>query len=118
MTDKVQINPMITAETRAWLRRTSQERGLAQGDLVEQALLAYLLASEDAEPCGKVSSEQDQFRTQQEQMRTTQLAMQATLEDLSTAVHGLADLSTALTTLGELLYAFLEGQKTSEPARS
>src|SRR5712691_6095281 len=42
MTEKVQINPLITAETREALRRTCQERGLAQGDIVELALLAFL----------------------------------------------------------------------------
>ena len=42
MTEKVQINPLITPETREALRQACKERGMAQGDLVELALQAYL----------------------------------------------------------------------------
>jgi hypothetical protein len=46
MMDKVQINPLITNETRETLRRACQERGLAQGDIVELALRAFLTSDE------------------------------------------------------------------------
>ena len=42
MANKVQMTPMVTQETRDLVRRTCQEKGCSQGDLVENALLAFL----------------------------------------------------------------------------
>lgn len=48
MADKVQINPLITTETREALRGACQARGMAQGDIVELALVAFLTPADAA----------------------------------------------------------------------
>ena len=43
MAERQQINPLITGPTRELLRQACQERKCSQGELVESALLAFLL---------------------------------------------------------------------------
>jgi hypothetical protein len=61
MADKVQINPLITAETREALRDACKERGMAQGDLVELALQAYLEPFTVTEALQRFSEKQDEM---------------------------------------------------------
>jgi hypothetical protein len=48
MAERAQINPIVSTATRDLLRQASQERKVSQGDLVEQALLAFLRPGETA----------------------------------------------------------------------
>jgi hypothetical protein len=50
MADKVQLNTTITADIRHALRQACQERGCAQGDLIEAALDAFLSATPPSAP--------------------------------------------------------------------
>jgi hypothetical protein len=48
MAERQQINPLVTVATRDLLRQAAQERKCSQGELVESALLAFLLPSDQA----------------------------------------------------------------------
>jgi hypothetical protein len=45
MAEKVQLNSTLTSETRERLREAAKERGMAQADIVEAALVAWLTPS-------------------------------------------------------------------------
>jgi hypothetical protein len=50
MSERQQINPVVTVATKDLLRQAAQERKCSQGELVESALLAFLLPSDQATP--------------------------------------------------------------------
>jgi len=60
MANKVQMTPMVTQETRDLVRRTCQEKGCSQGDLVENALLAFLGPTRDE---GKIDTMLEKLTT-------------------------------------------------------
>jgi hypothetical protein len=61
MAEKVQLNTLITTETRDMLRQICQERGVSQGDVVETALLAFLRPSEHDEALQRLAYQQEQL---------------------------------------------------------
>src|SRR5437870_12905734 len=69
---KVQINISLSEDTRDLLRQLAKERGMAQGEVVEQALQAFLepltlpeqlrrLAERQAETLGRVDQMREAF---------------------------------------------------------
>ena len=87
MTDKVQITPMVTTEMRDLLRRTCQEKGCSQGDLVEQGLMALLCPSAE----GAIFT---LMLEQLEQLTDRQRHMHAILERLLSAFDALTPVET------------------------
>jgi len=50
MAEKIQINPRISVEMSEALRQAAHTRGCAQGDLIDEALLAFLSAASPSVP--------------------------------------------------------------------
>jgi hypothetical protein len=63
MADKVQITPMVTPGTRDLLRRTCQEKGCSQGDMVEHALLAWLSPSDEGDMGQRLTAIEEHLTT-------------------------------------------------------
>jgi len=82
MPDKVQITPLITPFTREALRSRCQEKGCSQGDIVEQALVAFL------EPLNLEDTLQ-QLAYEQGQLASIQRDMKEMLERLINAIEAL-----------------------------
>jgi hypothetical protein len=80
---KVQINISLTEETRDLLRQTAKERGLAQGDVVELALQAFLEPLTLPEQLSRLAERQAETLGRVDQMREA-------LEDLVATLKGVA----------------------------
>lgn len=61
MAEKVQVNPQITASTRELLKQACQQHGKAQGDIIEEALLAYLAPAAGDSTLTRLAAEQAQL---------------------------------------------------------
>lgn len=61
MAEKVQVNPQITASTRDLLKLACQQHGKAQGDIIEEALLAYLAPAAGDSTLTRLAAEQAQL---------------------------------------------------------
>jgi len=83
MADKVQINPQLTARTRDLLKQACQQQGQSQGDVIEAALLAYLVPSAAESTLTRLVAEQAQ-------LGGIVREMQATLGPLLAGLEGLA----------------------------
>lgn len=83
MAEKVQINPQITARTRDLLKQACQQHGQSQGDVIEAALLAYLVPSGDESTLARLV-------TEQAQLGATVRETQAMVTRLLDAIEGLA----------------------------
>ena len=76
MAEKVQITPMVTPDTRDLLRRTCQEKGCSQGDMVEQALLSFLTPTGDK---GKMEKVLEKLTTLEEGLGALIAVLQASV---------------------------------------
>lgn len=86
MADKVQINPQITARTRDLLKQACQQHGQSQGDVIEAALLAYLLPSGDESTLARLVIEQAQLGAILREVQDTVTRLLAAIEGLAPPV--------------------------------
>jgi hypothetical protein len=80
---KVQINISLSEDTRDLVRQLAKERGMAQGDVVEQALQAFLEPLTLPEQLSRLAERQAETLGRVDQMREA-------FEDLVAALKGVA----------------------------
>jgi hypothetical protein len=84
MAEKVQINPLITPETRELLKRMCHERSCSQGDIVEAALVAHLTRSEDSVKLDTLIAQLLEMQGVQETVQQKLASLEAVTSELLT----------------------------------
>jgi len=111
MAEKVQINPQITAGTRDLLKQACQQRGQSQGDVIEAALLVYLVPSVEETALTRLVAEQGQLGGIMREVQTTVTRLLAAIEGLaspattSSSAHSKAPIATYVQMYGQIVPA-------------